>query len=67
MSKQQLIDEICRRNRSATRSFLEQFDFAALETYLCRLTHLAGRRGRDTVWVRPNPLIAAEDTPRTAA
>jgi len=52
MSKQQMIEQIQQRNRSASPEFLERFDERALQTYLRRLTTVAGHRGRGSVWVR---------------
>lgn len=52
MSKQQMIDLIRQRNRSASSEFLVKFDEEALRTYLRRLTTLQGHRGRTTSWVR---------------
>ncbi len=52
MSKQQMIDKIQERNRSASNEFLLKFDEEALQTYLCRLTTVQGNRGRTSVWVR---------------
>lgn len=37
MTKSQLVDQIRRFNASATREWLERFDFVALERYLRRL------------------------------
>ena len=52
MSKQQMIDLIRQRNRSASSEFLVKFDEEALQTYLQRLTTLQDHRGRASVWVR---------------
>lgn len=52
MSKQQMIEQICERNRSASSEFLVKFDEEALSTYLRRLTTLQDHRGRSSVWVR---------------
>lgn len=52
MSKQQMIDLIQQRNRSASSEFLLKFDENALQTYLHRLTSVHGHRGRSSVWVR---------------
>lgn len=52
MSKQQMIDLIQQRNRSASSEFLVKFDEEALQNYLSRLTTLQDHRGRATVWVR---------------
>lgn len=52
MSKQQMIDLIRQRNRSASNEFLVKFDEEALQTYLRRLTTLQDHRGRASVWVR---------------
>jgi len=52
MSKQQMIDLIRQRNRSASSDFLVKFDEEALRTYLRRLTTVQGHRGRSSVWVR---------------
>jgi hypothetical protein len=52
MSKQQMIELIRERNRSASNEFLVKFDEEALRTYLRRLTHVQGNRGRSSVWVR---------------
>lgn len=66
MSKNQIIDAIRQRNRSADHDFLVGFNENALRTYLTRLTEVAGRRGRHTVWVRPAD-TAAVVTRLTAA
>ena len=52
MSKQQMIEKIRERNQSASLEFLVKFDEEALRTYLRRLTHVQGQRGRTSVWVR---------------
>lgn len=52
MSKQQMIEQIRERNRSASNDFLVKFDEEALQNYLQRLTTLQGHRGRSSVWVR---------------
>ena len=52
MSKQQMIEQIQQKNRSASPEFLERFDERALQTYLRRLNTVMGRRGRGSVWVR---------------
>ena len=52
MSKQQMIEMIRQRNRSASSEFLVKFDEEALRTYLRRLTTLHGHRGRASTWVR---------------
>lgn len=52
MSKQQMIEQIRERNRSASNEFLVKFDEEALRTYLRRLSTLQGNRGRSSVWVR---------------
>jgi hypothetical protein len=52
MSKQQMIERIRERNRSASNEFLVKFDEEALQTYLSRLTTLQDHRGRSSVWVR---------------
>ncbi len=52
MSKQQMIEMIRQRNRSASNEFLIKFDEEALRNYLSRLTKLQDHRGRTTVWVR---------------
>ena len=53
MSKPETIDAIRKRNPSADEEFLTSFDLRALETYLQRLKKVYGKRGRDSVWVRP--------------
>ncbi|MEM1108696.1 MAG: hypothetical protein AAGH99_08405 [Planctomycetota bacterium] len=60
MSKQQMIEEIQLKNRSASPEFLERFDEMALKTYLRRLNTVVGRRGRGSVWVRESnsPAVA---------
>ncbi len=60
MSKQQMIEQIQLKNRSASPEFLERFDELALRTYLLRLTTVVGHRGRGSVWVREgnSPAIA---------
>ena len=52
MSKLRMIEQIRMHNRSAKTDFLTHFDEAALKQYLARLTHLHGRRGPTSVWVR---------------
>jgi hypothetical protein len=52
MSKQQVIDAIKERNRSASTDYLVNFNQQALEDYLQRLTLIQGRRGRNSIWVR---------------
>lgn len=53
MSKQEIICAIQNENRSAASAFLDLFDEESLRRYLTRLTCVQGRRGRDSVWVRP--------------
>jgi len=52
MNKQEMIEQIRTRNRSASVDFLVHFDEQALSSYLNRLTRINGRRGKDSVWVR---------------
>ena len=52
MTKQQTIDLIRQRNRSARPEFLTHFDERSLETYLKRLATVSGHRGRSSRWVR---------------
>lgn len=52
MSKQQMIEQIQQKNRSASPEFLERFDERALQSYLRRLTTVMGHRGKGSVWVR---------------
>ena len=52
MSKQQMIEQIQRRNRSASDEFLGGFDEPTLKAYLNRLTNVLGHRGKTSVWVR---------------
>ncbi|MEO0965058.1 MAG: hypothetical protein AAFY08_08050 [Planctomycetota bacterium] len=52
MTKQQMIDAIRQRNRSASVEYLTSFDEDDLQVYLTRLTDLIGRRGRSSVWTR---------------
>ena len=52
MSKQQMMEMIRERNRSASNEFLVKFDEEALSTYLRRLTTLQDHRGRSSVWIR---------------
>ncbi|MEM0915129.1 MAG: hypothetical protein AAGK09_11035 [Planctomycetota bacterium] len=52
MTKQQMIDAIRERNRTASVEYLTSFDEDDLKTYLTRLTDLIGRRGRSSVWTR---------------
>lgn len=54
MSKQQMIEQIQLKNRSASPEFLERFDELALQMYLRRLTTVVGHRGRGSIWVREN-------------
>jgi len=65
MSKQQMIEMIRERNRSASSDFLVRFDEDALRNYLQRLTTLQGNRGRSSVWVRTG--IAPASTTRACA
>lgn len=53
MTKQELIRAIRQINRTADPDYLASFDERDLEIYLQRLTHLLGRRGRQSIWVRP--------------
>jgi hypothetical protein len=53
MSKQQIIEAIRTRNRTARRDFLTEFDEHTLTSYLQRLTRIAGHRGRSSAWIRP--------------
>lgn len=73
MSKQQMIDQIRTHNRTVSDEFLAHFDERALQQYLDRLTHVLGRRGRASVWVRDASSAAVvsrehsrHDTQRTA-
>lgn len=50
MSKQQVIEAIRKQNPSATLEFLAKFNQQSLETYLHRLTHICGCRGRNSIW-----------------
>lgn len=52
MSKNEMIEQIRRHNRSASDEFLCSFDEQVLADYLDRLMRLVGRRGRRSVWVR---------------
>ena len=52
MDKRIIIDAIRQCNPTATEQFLGRFSTQALDHYLRRLTCLAGRRGRNTAWVR---------------
>ncbi|MCE9590184.1 MAG: hypothetical protein K8S99_06635 [Planctomycetes bacterium] len=52
MSKEQLIDEIRRLNRTADSQFLVHFKPEMLEEYLKRLALTVSARGRASVWVR---------------
>jgi hypothetical protein len=52
MSKQQLIEAIRKQNRSATETFLIDFDESALTNYLNHLTFRHTPRGDGSVWVR---------------
>jgi hypothetical protein len=45
LTKTQLVDAILDVNGTATREWLERFDFAALRVYLDRLTHACAPRG----------------------
>jgi ABC-type transporter MlaC component len=53
MNKQQMIEAIRNRNRTAGEDFLTTFDENALRSYLDRLTNIQGRRGKTSIWVRP--------------
>ena len=52
MTKQQTIDLIRQRNRSASPEFLTHFNERNLEVYLKRLSMVAGHRGSGSRWVR---------------
>ncbi|MEX0887749.1 MAG: hypothetical protein WD009_15060 [Phycisphaeraceae bacterium] len=52
MNKQELIENIRERNRSVSDEYLVRFNEQALESYLQRLTHVVGHRGRNSRWVR---------------
>ena len=52
MSKEQMIQAIRQRNRSAKMEYLVGFNEDALQTYLQRLTNVVGHRGRNSRWVR---------------
>jgi hypothetical protein len=51
-ARDQLILLILQTNRSATRSWLERFDDAALRQYLQHLEASQMPRGRAAIWVR---------------
>lgn len=53
MSKQQTVEAICQRNRSARPEFLMRFDQQVLDSYLKRLTLIHNKRGPASIWVRP--------------
>ncbi len=59
MSKQEIIEQIRRLNRSAPPDFLVSFEEQALENYLKRLALARAGRGRGSVWVRPGDCSAA--------
>jgi len=67
MTKQQMIDAIRQRNRSATVEYLTAFDEDDLKTYLTRLTDLIGRRGPSSVWTRNTTHPAFAQRTRVAA
>lgn len=48
-----LVQQILEANPSATVEFLSRFDEESLRSYLDHLTAAAGRRGRQSRWVRP--------------
>lgn len=52
MSKQQMIDAICKHNQSASPDFLSIFDEKSLNSYLLRLTQVSNHRGPGSSWVR---------------
>ena len=52
-TKAQMIDEIRQLNHTAHPEFLGLFEEQDLKTYLERLTHIFGHRGRCSGWVRP--------------
>ncbi|WP_432798433.1 hypothetical protein [Poriferisphaera sp. WC338] len=52
MSKEQMIQQIRDRNRTAKHDYLVHFSEEALEQYLSRLTTISGHRGRGSGWVR---------------
>ncbi|WP_145080865.1 hypothetical protein [Poriferisphaera corsica] len=52
MSKEQMIQAIRNRNRTAKPEYLGHFDEQDLQQYLARLTSIHGRRGRESRWVR---------------
>lgn len=53
MTRQETIDRIRLLAPTASAAFLMRFDEMSLSDYHKRLSTLAGRRGRDTVWTRP--------------
>ncbi len=55
MTRQQLIDDIRRLNRSASREFLEQFGENELDLYLRKLLRLVRKYGSEDL-LRPVPL-----------
>ena len=65
MTQQQTIEQIRQHNPTASPEFLSQFDQPALETYLQRLSRVAGHRGPTSRWIRQTTSPAA--TTRSAA
>lgn len=65
MTKEQTIDLIRQRNRSASAEFLTRFDERSLDTYLRRLSTVCNHRGRASRWVRETTSPAV--TSRVAA
>ncbi|QQE10105.1 hypothetical protein JD969_11320 [Planctomycetota bacterium] len=52
MSKEQMIQAIRNRNRTAKPEYLGDFTESDLQQYLMRLTSVHGRRGRNSRWIR---------------
>lgn len=52
-TRDRLVEEIVRVNRTATRAFLDRFNDQALRTYLDHLQFANLPRGREARWVRP--------------
>lgn len=52
-TRDRLVEEIVRVNRSATRAFLDRFSDSALRNYLDHLTFAHVPRGGEARWVRP--------------
>lgn len=67
MTKGQLIDEIRSLNPTAAGAFLDQFDEAALSTYLLRLREASVHAPRITGWTPAGATVAVVPSRSVAA